>query len=83
MARSSTCTCHRVGTPGLRAGSSRLPALTVHGDPGEVITDRAPVLAKAIEELVAAALHNTGQYENNRVECDTADSRPGSGPCAG
>jgi len=45
-------------------------ALTVHGDPGEVITDRTPALANAIEELVPAALHNTGQYENNRVECD-------------
>ena len=45
-------------------------ALAVHGDPGEVITDRAPALANVIEELVPAALHNTGQYENNRVECD-------------
>ena len=45
-------------------------ALTVHGDPTEVITDRAPALANVIEELVPAALHNTGQYENNRVECD-------------
>ncbi len=47
-------------------------ALTVHGDPGEVITDRAPALANVIEELVPAALHNTGQYENNRVESDHA-----------
>jgi IS6 family transposase len=45
-------------------------ALVVHGDPGEVITDRAPALANVIEELIPAALHNTGQYENNRVECD-------------
>jgi transposase-like protein len=35
-----------------------------------VITDRAPALANAIEELIPAALHNSGQYENNRVECD-------------
>ena len=27
-------------------------------------------MANAIEGLVPAALHNTGQYENNRVECD-------------
>jgi len=27
-------------------------------------------LANAIEGLIPAALHNTGQYENNRVECD-------------
>ena len=45
-------------------------ALAVHGDPGEVITDRAPALANVIEDLIPAALHNTGQYENNRVECD-------------
>jgi hypothetical protein len=23
-----------------------------------------------IEDLVLVALHNTGQYQNNRVECD-------------
>jgi transposase-like protein len=45
-------------------------ALTVHGDMGEVVTDRAPALANVIEDLVPAALHNTGQYQNNRVECD-------------
>ena len=55
-------------------------ALSLHGDPGEVITDRAPALANVIADLVPAALHNTGQYENNRVECDhgrlTARLRP-------
>jgi len=45
-------------------------ALAVHGEPGEVITDRAPALANVIEELLPAAWHNTGQYENNRVESD-------------
>src|SRR6478735_6671024 len=45
-------------------------ALAVHGDPGGVITDRAPALANVIAELVPAALHNTGRYENNRVESD-------------
>ena len=45
-------------------------ALTVHGDPIEVITDRAPALANVIEDLIPAALHSTAQYENNRVECD-------------
>ena len=45
-------------------------ALAVHGDPAEVITDRAPALANAIGDLVPAAWHNTGQYQNNRVECD-------------
>jgi len=45
-------------------------ALAVHGGPGEVITDRAPALANVIEDLTPAAWHNTGQYQNNRVECD-------------
>jgi hypothetical protein len=45
-------------------------ALTVHGVPTEVVTDRAPALAIVIEDLVPAGLHNTGQYENHRVECD-------------
>jgi IS6 family transposase len=45
-------------------------ALTAHSDPTEVITDRAPALANVIEDLIPAAFHNTGQYENNRCECD-------------
>ncbi len=44
--------------------------LAVHGDPAEVITDRAPALANAIEGVIPAVLHTTGQDENNRVECD-------------
>jgi len=45
-------------------------ALAVHGGPRGVITDRAPALANVIEELVPSAVHNTGQYQNNRVECE-------------
>ena len=45
-------------------------ALRVHGEPVEVVTDRAPVLRAAIEGLIPAAFHNTDQYANNRVECD-------------
>jgi IS6 family transposase len=45
-------------------------AMTFHGEPGEVVTDRAPALANVIEDLIPQACHNTGQYENNRVECD-------------
>jgi transposase-like protein len=44
-------------------------ALAAHRAPVEVITDRAPALANVIEELIPAAFHNTGQYENNRCEC--------------
>ncbi len=45
-------------------------ALRAHGEPAEVVTDRAPTLRAAIEELMPAAFHNTEQYANNRVECD-------------
>jgi hypothetical protein len=45
-------------------------ARTVHGDPTGVVTDRAPALANVIEDLVPAGMHDTGQDENNRVECD-------------
>ena len=45
-------------------------ALAAHHAPVEVITDRAPALANVIEELIPAASHNPGQYENNRCECD-------------
>jgi IS6 family transposase len=34
------------------------------------VTDRAPALRAAIDELLPAVFHNTEQYANNRVECD-------------
>ena len=46
------------------------PTLSAHPAPTEAITDRAPALANVIEELIPAALHNTGQYENNVCEVD-------------
>jgi transposase, IS6 family len=45
-------------------------ALDAHGPPVEVVTDRAPALWAAIEELMPAVFHNVEQYANNRVECD-------------
>ena len=54
-------------------------ALAAHRSPVEVITDRAPALANVIEELFPAAFHNTGQYENNRCECDHGQAQ---GPAA-
>ena len=45
-------------------------ALRDHGQPGEVVSDRAAALAKAIGELAPDALHTTVQYANNRVEAD-------------
>ena len=45
-------------------------AIAAHGDPVEVTTDKAQVLAKTIRELIPAAHHDTSQYANNRVEAD-------------
>ena len=45
-------------------------SLTAHRAPVEVVTDRAPALANGMAELIPAAFHNPGQYENNRCECD-------------
>ncbi len=45
-------------------------ALAAHGEPDEVVTDLAQALETVIEELIPEAFHNTGQYANNRVECD-------------
>ncbi len=45
-------------------------ALAGHGEPEEVVTDRALALAQVIVELLPAAWHNTERYANNRVECD-------------
>ncbi len=59
-------------------------ALRAHGEPIEVVTDRAAGLRAAIDELMPAALHSTEQYANNRVECDhgrlKARLRPMRGP---
>ncbi len=45
-------------------------AITAHGDPVEVTTDKSPVLANTIRELAPGAHHDTTQYANNRVEAD-------------
>jgi IS6 family transposase len=45
-------------------------AIRAHGEPTEVVTDRAPALRAAIHGLMPAAFHNTAQYANSRVECD-------------
>jgi transposase-like protein len=45
-------------------------ALRAHGEPVEVVTDRAWTLRAAIDELIPAAFHNTEQYANNRIEAD-------------
>ena len=45
-------------------------AVDAHGEPGEVVTDRAAALAYVIVELMPDAVHNTAQHANNRIECD-------------
>jgi transposase-like protein len=45
-------------------------ALREHGDPAEVVTDRAWTLLKVIDELMPAAFHHTDRYANNRIEAD-------------
>ena len=44
--------------------------LAVQEDPQEITTDRAAALATVIAELLPAAVHDTEQYANNRMECD-------------
>ena len=45
-------------------------ALSAHGEPAEVVTDRAWALLAAVVELVPGAFHHTEQYANNRIEGD-------------
>jgi transposase-like protein len=45
-------------------------AIGDHGEPVEIVTDRAPALRVAIEGLLPGAFHNTEQYANNRIEGD-------------
>ena len=45
-------------------------AIRAHGDPVEVVTDRAAPLGVVIDELLPGAFHNMEQYGNNRIEAD-------------
>ena len=45
-------------------------AMRDHGEPVEVTTDKAQVLASVIADLVPDAEHCTDQYANNRIEAD-------------
>ncbi len=57
--------------------------LVTHGQPTEVTTDRARALAKVIEDLLPAAVHDTRQYANNRVEADHGRLKARLGPMRG
>jgi transposase, IS6 family len=45
-------------------------AVRAHGEPSEVMTDRAWALRVVIDALLPAAFHNTAQYANTRIEAD-------------
>jgi len=45
-------------------------AIGTHGERAEVTTDRAQALIRVVADLRPAALHDTTQYANNRVEAD-------------
>jgi transposase-like protein len=48
-------------------------ALRAHGEPTEVVTDRAPTLRAVIDELVPAAFHNTPNTRRIASSAITAD----------
>ncbi len=45
-------------------------ALRAHGEPTEIVTDRAWTLRVVIDELIPATFHNVERYANNRIEAD-------------
>jgi transposase-like protein len=45
-------------------------ALGAHGEPTQVVTDRAWTLLAVVDELMPGAFHNTERYANNRIEAD-------------
>jgi IS1 family transposase len=43
---------------------------TLKATPTEVVTDKAPVYPRVLDELVPAAWHHVERYANNRIEAD-------------
>ena len=63
--------CLHLRTSRCRGGAGVFYRALTHGaSPVEVTTDRAPVYARVVEDLVPAAQHVFEQYANNRVEAD-------------
>ncbi|MSW82836.1 MAG: IS6 family transposase [Actinobacteria bacterium] len=58
-------------------------SVLAHRIPTEVITDRAAALANVTPDLIPAAFHDTGQYENNRCEADHGRSKARLRPMRG
>jgi hypothetical protein len=49
---------------------------TLKVTPSEVVTDKAPVYPRVLDELIPAAWHHVEQYANNRIEADHGRLRP-------
>ena len=47
-------------------------AIRDHDRPSEVVTDKAPSLLRAVDELLPDVVHDTERFANNRVESDHA-----------
>ena len=43
---------------------------TLRVTPSEVVTDKAPVYPRVLDELIPSAWHHVERYENNRIEAD-------------
>jgi IS6 family transposase len=69
-ARSSTCSCRLGGDTRAAFRFFDRAIGTTKIRPSEVVTDRAAVYPKVLDELVPAAWHRTDRYGNNRVEAD-------------
>jgi transposase-like protein len=59
---------HRDGQAARRFFTRALATLKVI--PSEVVTDKAPVYPRVVDELLPAAWHHVEQYANNRIEGD-------------
>jgi len=70
----------RRDAPAARAFFTR--ALRLGPSPVEVVTDRAPVYPRVLDDLVPAARHVTEQYATTRSKPTTVDLKPGYGRCA-
>jgi transposase-like protein len=51
--------------------------------PVEVVTDRAPVYAGVLEELLPSVWHRTDRYANNHIEADHGRLKARLGPMRG
>jgi transposase-like protein len=68
--RSSTCSSPRGGTLRRRAGFSTGAIGSTKVTPVEVVTDKAAVYPKVLDEVAPAAWHRTERYANNRLKAD-------------